>query len=69
MKTTLIIDDAMYALLREESRNELGSSRAVSAYLNKLLRSCFAKKKTNELFGSTKRFDMRGYRDEEDRVS
>ena len=69
MKATLVIDDSIYALLQRESRAEFGSSRAVSAYLDKLLRSCFSRKKSFELFGSTRKFDLGGYRDEEDRIS
>ena len=69
MKTTVVLDDNLYEFLREASRHELGSARKVSEYLNKILSDFFARKKGAEFFGSSKRFDLAGYRDENDRFA
>lgn len=69
MKTTVVIDDVIYEMLRETSARELRKQRGVSEYLNRILHEFFSRKKSKEMFGSTKRFDLKGYRDEDDRFT
>ena len=65
MKTTVILDDELHAFLMEEAKSRHGSVRKLSALLNELVRAYFLKKK--DLFGTTKRFDIKDARDESDR--
>ena len=69
MKTTVVIDDQLYRMLKEASERDLETRRGVSEYLGNILRDFFARKKDGELFGSSKRFTLKGYRDEHDRFA
>lgn len=69
MKTTVVFDDAVYRMLKQASREELGSQRALSEYVNKIVASFLARKKANDLFGSSKRFPLDDLRDHYDRFT
>ncbi|MBI4360806.1 hypothetical protein HY572_03470 [Candidatus Micrarchaeota archaeon] len=66
IKTTLLIQDELYELLVEESKQKYGSLRRVSETLNDILRAHFAKR--NDFFGISKPFDEPFVRDKADRV-
>ncbi len=69
MKTTVVLDDVIYEMLKETSARELRTRRGVSEYLNKVLHEFFSRKQDKEMFGSSSRFDIKGYRDEDDRIA
>ncbi len=65
MKSTLLISDELYGFLARESKEKYGSARKISALLNEILRKYFSGR--NDLYGSTKKFSLKGLRDERDR--
>ncbi len=69
MKTTIVFDDNVYRMLKEESKKELGSQRALSEYVNNIVASFLARKKANDMFGSSKRFPLDDLRDHYDRFT
>ncbi len=65
MKSTFLITDELHDFLLREAKAKYGSARKVSELLNEILRKHFSSKK--DLFGSTKKFSLKGLRDERDR--
>ncbi len=67
MKTTVLIEDDLYAMLANEAKHEYGGLRKVSVALNGILARHFSRKK--DLFGLTsKPFDTPWVRDKKDRL-
>lgn len=64
-KTTVLIQDELYAMLSSEAKEVYGSIRKRSEALNAILRQHFSKKKS--LFGTTEPFGISGLRDKRDR--
>ncbi len=66
MRTTLILDDALYEKLVQKAVREKGSAKKLSATLNELLRKAFLREEVPEsLFGSLRgKIDVRDLREE-----
>lgn len=66
MRTTVILDDAVYEKLVQRAVKEKGSAKKMSETLNEMLRRTFAREEVPEnMFGSLKgKIDVKGLREE-----
>lgn len=65
MKTTVLIDDALYTRLVHEALRKHGNAKNLSLTLNEVLKKRFTP--TSSMFGKLPKFSLRGLRDKHDR--